>query len=256
MPDAVSWQRVRPILVGAVSLAAGALLWWAVVQLGHPPSYILPGPGAVVQVMVEQFSSAGLGVQIEQTTAEIVQGGVIGAVIGIVAAMVFYRVGWLRRLLMPLVVVIQVAPKISIAPLIVLWFGLGIGSKIVLVALVVVYPVLVSMLARLAALPQPVRDLAVIVGMGPVRRAWKIEIPFVLPALAAGLKLGALQAVTAAVIGEFIGSSAGLGFLEMQGQDNANMEIVLLMLGALALLGWLFYAVIGLVEYLLTRRFS
>jgi NitT/TauT family transport system permease protein len=252
----MSWQRVRPILVGAASLAVGVLLWWAVVRLARVPSYILPGPGAVVRVMVQQFSSDGLGIQVEQTMAEVAQGGVIGAVIGIVAATVFSRVGWLRRLLMPLVVVIQVAPKISIAPLIVLWVGLGIGSKITLVALVVVYPVLVSMLARLASLPQSVRDLARLVGMGPVRRAWKIEIPFVLPALAAGLKLGALQAVTAAVIGEFIGSSAGLGFLEMQGQDNADMEIVLLMLGLLALLGWLFYTLIGLVEYLLTRRFS
>lgn len=252
----MSWQRVRPILVGAASLAVGVLSWWAVVRLARIPLYILPDPGAVVRTMIQQFSSGGLGIQIEQTTAEIVQGGVIGAVIGIVLAMLFYQIGWLRRLLMPLVVVIQVTPKISIAPLIVLWVGLGIGSKITLAALVVVYPVLVSMLARLASLPQSVRDLARVVGMGPVRRAWKIEIPFVLPALAAGLKLGALQAVTAAVIGEFIGSSAGLGFLEMQGQDNANMQVVLLMLGLLGLLGWLLYALIGLVEHLLTRRFS
>ncbi|HET9081680.1 MAG TPA: ABC transporter permease subunit [Trebonia sp.] len=252
----MSWQRVRPILVGAASLAVGVLLWWAVVRLAQVPSYVLPGPGAVVQTMVQQFSSGGLGIQAEQTAAEIVQGGVIGAVIGIVLAMLFYRINWLRRLLMPLIVVIQVTPKISIAPLIVLWVGLGIGSKITLVTLVVVYPVLVSVLARLASLPQSVRDLARIVGMGPVRRAWKIEIPFALPALAAGLKLGALQAVTAAVIGEYIGSSAGLGFLEKQGQDNADMQIVLLMLGLLAMLGWLLYALIGLVEHLLTRRLS
>lgn len=242
--------------MGGASLAAGVALWWAVVRLARIPPYILPGPGVVARTMVQQFSSGGLGIQVEQTAAEILQGGVIGAVTGIVLALLFFRVGWLRRLLMPLVVVIQVAPKISIAPLIVLWVGLGIGSKITLVALVVVYPVLVSMLARLASLPQSVRDLARVLAMGPVQRAWKIEIPFVLPALAAGLKLGALQAVTAAVIGEFIGSSAGLGFLELQGQDNADMQIVLLMLGLLALLGWLLYALIGLVEYLLTRRFS
>ncbi len=92
--------------------------------------------------------------------------------------------------------------------------------------------------------------------MGPVRRAFRIEFPFSLPALAAGLKLGLLQGVTAAVIGEFIGAKAGLGYLEKQGQDNADIRLVIITLMLLALIGYLLYAVVTLIEKRIVRRFD
>jgi NitT/TauT family transport system permease protein len=249
-------QRVRPLLVGGASLVAGVLIWWAVAALTGIPSYILPTPGSVVNRAVELFAANALQIHIAQTVAEVLQGGLLGAVIGIVLAMVFAHVGWIQRLLMPLIVVAQVTPKISIAPLIVLWLGLGIGSKITLITLVVFYPVLINMLSRLNAIPSTLKDLARITGMGPVRRAFRIEFPFSLPALAAGLKLGLLQGVTAAVIGEFIGAKAGLGYLEKQGQDNADIRLVIITLMLLALIGYLLYAVVTLIEKRIVRRFD
>jgi len=257
MPSSKStFDRVRPSLVGGAALVAGVVVWWAIARFSGVPPYILPTPGATLTRAFELFDSNAIQVHIAQTVAEVLQGAIIGIVIGIVLAMLFHHVRWLRRLFMPVVIVAQVTPKISIAPLIILWVGLGIGSKITLVALVVFYPVLINMLARLEAIPSTVRDLSKITGMGPVRRAFRIEFPYSFPALAAGIKLGLLQGVTAAVIGEFIGARAGLGYLEKQGQDNDDIRLVLVTLALLALLGVILYLVVGAIERRVSRRFG
>lgn len=249
-------DRVRPLAIGGAALLAGLVAWWFLTQFAGIPSYILPSPAATLERAQGLFQSGAIQVHIAQTTAEVLQGSAIGLVLGVVLAMAFYHVGWLRRLLMPIVVVAQVTPKISIAPLIVLWLGLGIGSKIALVTLVVFYPVLINMLARLEAMPSTLRDLINIMGLGPIQRALKIEFPFTMPALAVGLKLGLLSGVTAAVIGEFIGAQAGLGYLEKQGQDNDDVRLVLVTLGLLSLLGVVLYLVVGLIERRIAARFE
>ncbi|TAM70067.1 MAG: ABC transporter permease [Microbacteriaceae bacterium] len=251
-----SVDRVRPVLIGGAALAAGVLIWWAIAVISGLPAYILPTPGATLQRAIELFGTGAIQIHIAQTIAEVLQGAIIGIVLGMMLAMVFFHIGWVRKLLMPIIVVAQVTPKISIAPLIILWIGLGIGSKITLVALVVFYPVLINMLARLESIPSTVRDLAHITGMGPVRRAFRIEFPYSLPALAAGVQLGLLQGVTAAVIGEFIGTRAGLGYLEKQGQDNDDIRLVMVTLALLAALGVVLYLVVGLIERRVSRRFE
>lgn len=248
--------RVRPFLVGTSALCAGIVIWWVISIFGGIPTYTLPTPGATLDRAVELFRSGTVQIHFAQTAAEIIQGSLIGIGLGVGLALTFYYVRWIRQSVMPIVVVAQVTPKISIAPLIVLWIGLGIGSKITLVALMVFYPVLVSMLARLDSIPLTVRDLARITGMGPIVRAFRIDIPYSFPALLAGVQLGLLRGVTGAVIGEFIGSSAGLGYLEKQGQDNADVRLVLVSLGLLALLGVVLFLAIGVIERRFVKRFE
>ncbi len=138
--------------------------------------------------------------------------------------MLFVRVKLVERLLMPIVVVVQAAPKISIAPLIVLWLGLGQQSKVTLVALVSFYPIMINMVTSLRGLPESLDHLARIVGLRGVRRALALEIPYSFPAIVAGLKVGVLQAVTATVIGELLTSSSGLGYLESQGRAERRHQ--------------------------------
>ncbi len=242
--------------MGAASLAAGLFGWWALAEFGGLPSYVLPSPGEVIARAQSLLASGSLQLNTAQTLAEVLQGALIGAVVGAVLAMLFYRVPLIRRVLLPIVVVLQVTPKISIAPLLILWIGLGIGSKITLVALVVFYPVLITMLARLDALPSSMIDLARILHMGPLRRAVRIELPFTLPAFASGLGIGLLAGVTAAVIGEFIGATAGLGYLEKQGQDNDDVALVIVALIVLSLIGWALFQAVRVSERLLTRRYA
>ncbi|MER8002286.1 ABC transporter permease [Streptomyces sp. NPDC095613] len=255
-PEEGAARTVRPLVVGALSLLGGVVLWWLVTVLFDVPAYKLPSPGAVAAHGWTLWQNGALTVHIQQTLAEVVQGVLIGSVAGVVLAIVFARLPWAERVLMPVIVVAQVTPKISIAPLIVLWLGLGIGSKIALVALVSFYPVLINMITRLRSVPTGVDDLARLLKIGPVARAIKIDLPYSLPAIAVGLRLGVLQAVTAAVIGEFIGAEAGLGYLEKQAQDNDDIRLVMISLGLLCLLAWALYALVGLVERKLTARFG
>lgn len=254
--DASTASRVRSLLVGAASLAAGLFSWWALAKYGGLPSYVLPSPGEVIERAQALTDSGSLQINTAQTLAEVLQGAVIGAAVGVTLAMLFYRVPLIRRLLLPAVVVLQVTPKISIAPLLILWIGLGISSKITLVALVVFYPVLITMLARLDSLPPAMLDLAKVLNMGALRRAARIELPFTLPAFASGLGIGLLAGVTAAVIGEFIGATAGLGFLEKQGQDNDDVALVIVALLMLSLIGWALFQAVRIAERLLTRRYA
>lgn len=157
---------------------------------------------------------------------------------------------------MPIVVIIQVTPKISIAPLIVLWLGLGVSSKITLVALVMFYPVLINMMTKLSSVPTSFKDLAIIIGMNPIRRALKVDIPFAFPALASGLKLGILQGITASVIGQFIGATAGLGFLEIQAQEAADTRLVIVCILLLSFLGYALYSIVALIEKRVARRYA
>lgn len=256
LPGAGQLRAARPLAVGAVSLAAGLALWWLVTTVFDVPAYRLPAPQAVARHGWDLGRDGALTVHIEQTLAEVVQGVLIGSAVGVVLAIVFARLRWVERVLMPLIVVAQVTPKISIAPLIVLWLGLGIGSKIALVALVSFYPVLINMTARLRSIPTGVDDLARLLKIGPVKRAIKIDLPFSLPGIAVGLRLGILQAVTAAVIGEFIGAQAGLGYLEKQAQDNDDIRLVIVSLALLCLLAWALYALVGVAERKLSARFG
>ena len=234
----------------------GVAIWWAVVAIVNPPGYVLPWPGAVVERGWDLGSRGVLNEHIGRTLAAIVRGVPLGAVLGVIFAVLFTRVAIVERLLMPIVIVAQVTPKISIAPLIVLWLGLGIASKVALIALVTFYPVLVNMVASLRNVPQEYDDLMRILAIRGVRRALTIDLPHSLPSIATGLRVGVLQAVTAAVIGEFIGASAGLGYLEKQAQDNDDIRLVLVVIGLLCLLGWSLYALVGLIERWCTRRFT
>src|SRR5699024_7631931 len=189
------------------------------------PSYVLPTPQAVADAGARMWSSGSLQTHTLQTLAEIGQGAAIGVTVGIVLAILFLKVPLVERLLMPIIIVLQVTPKISIAPLIILWLGLGIGSKIALVALVTFYPVLINLVARLRGIPSTYQDLASVLNMSVVKKTIAIDFPYAMPALMTGLKIGALQAVTAAVIGEYIGATAGLGFLQKQAQDNDQVTV-------------------------------
>ncbi len=252
--DSRTADGVRRLVLGTASLLLGILAWWAISR--RVPDYVLPGPSQVVGFFWAQWTTGGLPLNIAETLGEILQGSLIGLAVGMVLAFLLHRFSLVRRILMPLVVIVQVTPKISIAPLVVLWIGLGVGSKIFLVALVVFYPILVNVMGKLDALPASFDELCVVTGIGGLKRVWAIELPYVLPDLCAGLRLGLVQAVTATVIGDFIGAERGLGYLAKLGQTNSNIQMVLMALILLSLIGWALYAIVGFVERRLTARFA
>lgn len=249
-------SRVKSLLFGGASLGLGVFAWWGAVKLFKIEPYILPSPWSVVERGHELFAVGAIQPHIYRTVYEVLVGGSIGGIIGVAAACLFSYVPRVKRFLMPIVIIVQVTPKISIAPLIVLWLGLGVSSKMTLVTLVMFYPVLINMMTKLASVPTSFKDLAKIVGMSPLIRALKVDIPFTFPALASGLKLGLLQGVTASVIGQFIGATAGLGFLEIQAQEAADIKLVIVCVFLLSFLGYVLFSLVALLEKRVARRYA
>jgi len=190
------------------------------------------------------------------TLSEIWRGVLIGLGVGVTAAVVFAKVPLLERLVMPVIVVVQVTPKIAIAPLLVLWLGLGATSKIVLVALVTFFPTLVNTLISLRSMSTNVMQLCQVLGLTPWQRFVKVELPSIVPGMVTGLRLGCLAGVTAAVIGEIIGAKAGLGYLVIQSQESGDVSMGLVAVIVLSFIGLGLWLITGYAENRATANFK
>ena len=231
-----------------LSLAAFILLWWGLVAVFNVPAYLVPSPGELADKAWFLATEAGLLSHIPVTLVEIVAGFAIGVVAGVATAVLFTRLPAVEVVLNPLIIFVQTAPKIAIAPLLLLWLGLGATPKIVLVAIVVFFPVLSNMLSALRSIDPNLLALARILRMGPVARFRRIELPQSLPLLFTGMKVGVTLAVTAAVIGELMGARAGLGYLLSLGQETADVGLVLVAVILLSLIGYALYLLLGIAE--------
>ncbi len=207
---------------GRIGFGIGLLLvvWFIGVALFSPPSYMLPSPERVAGVLVGRFGF--LMTQAGITFAEILLGLFFGVVSGVLTALVMNRLTVARRLVMPLVVATQALPVFAIAPLLVMWFGYGLSSKIVMATLIIYFPVASAFHDGLNRTDRGLLDLAILAGATPGQSLALIRLPAALPSLVSGLRLAASVAPIGAVVGEWVGASRGLGFVMVQA--NARMQ--------------------------------
>ncbi len=210
----------------------GLLLVWEVgAQAAGGLSYILPGPVEVLTVWVERRDLILRHAVV--TAAEILAGLATGTVLGVAAALGMASFRPARRWLMPVLVMSQAIPVFAIAPLLVLWFGYGVGSKIVMATLIIFFPVTAAFFDGLRRTEPGWLDLAR--SMDATRRAvlFRIRLPAALPSLASGLRVATAVAPIGAIVGEWVGASAGLGFLMLHA--NARMQVPLMFAALLTL---------------------
>lgn len=238
----------RALISTVVSLTVFLAGWTLLLVLFNVPDYLLPTPWALAEKTWFLVTRAGLLGHIPVTLWEILYGFAWGLAVGIAAAFLFVRLPIVEAAVNPVIVFLQTAPKIAIAPLLLLWLGLGITPKVVLVAIVTFFPILTNMLGALRAMPPQYNELARLLHMPLLTRMWRIELPQSLPMLFAGMKVAATLAVTAAVIGELMGAQAGLGYLLSLGQETADVSLALVSVLILSAIGYLLYVVIEWTE--------
>lgn len=217
-------------------LLAWQLLVWAT---GVPP-FILPGPLRVLTALAAQRELLLHHALV--TLSEILLGVLLGSFLGASAAVLLAASRTVRRWLMPLLVVSQALPVFALAPLLVLWLGYGLGSKVAMAVLIIFFPVTAAFLDGLRRTEPGWIELARTMDARPAAILARIRIPAALPALASGLRVAAAVAPIGAVVGEWVGSSGGLGYLMLHA--NARMQVdllfaALLVLAAMALALWL-----------------
>lgn len=228
---------MRPLLT-ALGLAAA---WELLVWLTGVPSYILPPPSRIAAVLADRWDL--LLDQALWTGAEMLMGFALGLVLGAALAIVFAAsAGW-RRWALPLVIASQAVPVIAVAPLLVLWLGYGMASKVVMAALVIFFPVVSSLYDGLRRTDEGWLELAHTMD-APLRAILlQIRLPAALPAFASGARIAAAVAPIGAVIGEWVGASAGLGYLMTQQLARGQTPLAFAALFVLCLLGIGLYAV-------------
>jgi putative hydroxymethylpyrimidine transport system permease protein len=218
---------VRPVLV---LLAA----WQAIVWLLAPPHYILPAPLDVANVFARQ--PGYLLDNMLVTLAEIAVGLVAGTALGIATALGIVAFPRLGRLVWPLVLVLQAFPVFVIAPLLVLWFGFGLASKVVMTTLIIFFPVVSAFADGLRRIDPDLLDTVALTPATPLQALFHVRLPLALPALVSGVRVAAPLAPLGAVIGEWVGASAGLGFVMVQANARMQTDTVFAAMTILAVL--------------------
>lgn len=234
-----------------VILAAGLLLLWQlVVVLSGVPKFILPGPIPVARAVVTHWSS--LQGHLLTTFSEIVLGLIIGTVLGSICALTMFLQPLVKRWLLPVLVVSQAIPVFALAPLLVLWLGYGMASKVAMAVLIIFFPVTSSLYYGMQRTNRELLELARIMGARPLAVLRWIVIPSALPAFGSGLRVATAVAPIGAVVGEWVGSSSGLGYYMLHANARMQVDVMFAALLILALVSLgLYFIVDKFVVYIL-----
>jgi putative hydroxymethylpyrimidine transport system permease protein len=247
---ALSTGFLRALLAAAFIV----VLWQAVVSLTGAPHFILPGPVRVAQTF---WASRDLIFENALVTwAQIVIGLLLGALFGIYTAISLAISPASRVMMRPFIVFAQAIPVFALAPVITLWLGYGMASKIVVVVLMIYFPVASAFFDGLMRTPQGSLDLAQTMNARPLYTMFRLRVPHALPALASGLRLAAVAAPMGSVIGEWVGASKGLGHLMLLANGRAQTDLMFAALLALAVFTVLLYFIADLFGRWLTQRYG
>jgi len=237
----VSQPTGSKLLHAFAVLALLCLIWQGVIWLFEPRSFLLPSPIEVAGVFASQTSYMAENAM--TTIVEMLLGLLVGSFLGVGVALVLSHFSVLDRFLMPIVVATQTLPVFAIAPLLVIWFGFGIGSKIVMASLIIFFPVASSFYDGLKQTSRGWLDLGHNWGATRPQILWFMRIPAALPSLMSGLKVAATLAPIGAIVGEWAGASGGLGFVMLQANARTQTDVVFAALIILAVCAFALRAV-------------
>jgi putative hydroxymethylpyrimidine transport system permease protein len=227
------------VLRGLITTAILLTLWAGIVWIFDLPHYILPGPERVISVLwtrPELFLHHAL-----ITAAEISAGLALGGIFGLAVACLIADSPRLQRWTMPALVISQALPVFALAPILMLWLGYGFASKLAMTTLIVFFPVTAATLSGFRALPSSWSDTITALRGQRLRIFWQVRFPLALPFAGSGLRIAASVAPIGAVVGEWMGSAGGLGYLMLHANGRGQTDVLfaaLVVLCGLALLIW------------------
>ncbi|MBN8920368.1 MAG: ABC transporter permease, partial [Rhizobiales bacterium] len=247
-----SGSRWRERLTNAVTpfaAIAGVILVWALaVKVFHIPDYLLPAPQDVLaRIVKERASLLDHG---SYTLMSVLVGFVTSVAIAVPLAFAIVLSRSVERATMPLLVMSQTIPKVAIAPILVIWLGFGILPKIAIVFLISFFPIVVSTVVGLKSVESDMIDLVRSMGAGTTKIMLRVRGPSALPQMFAGFKIAICLSVVGAIVGEFVGSDKGLGFLLLTSTGSLDGTLVWAALFILIAMGMTLFAIVAKLERL------
>jgi NitT/TauT family transport system permease protein len=232
------------------TFAAMLALWAVIVAVFDIPQYLLPSPWTVFERIVTDWSYLWDNTKI--TLAEILVGFGITIVIAIPLGLLVARSLAARQIIYPPVMLLQLVPKVAVAPLFVVWLGLGFSSKLLLTVLMTFFPLLIASISGFSILDYRLLHLTRSMGASGWQTFRYLRFPAALPVIFSGLKTSATIAATAAIVAEFVGSNSGLGYVLLQATNTLDATAVFAVLVLLTVIGVALNYLVELVEYLIT----
>lgn len=239
------WNLIPPLTFVAI-----VALWAGSIKLFKIPAYLLPGPEAVFdRVITDRWM---LWVNAKVTLTEIILGfglTVVGAIpLGLLIALSPFA----KQTLYPPIMLLQLVPKIAVAPLFLVWLGFGMESKVLLTVLMTFFPLLLASISGFQILDTRLLYLTQSMGASVWQTFWYLRIPAALPVIFSGIKASATIAATAAIVAEFVGANQGLGYVLLKGTSTLDIELTFAVLVVLTVIGIAINYIVEISEWLMT----
>ena len=244
---AVGRQVLLPILVAAVVLLA----WEYGVRIAHVPPMILAPPSAVWTVL--EANPAILFRQTLPTLASALIGFGLAASLGVVLGGALVLSQTVRKALYPYVLILQLIPKVALAPLFIVWLGVGPTSRLSFVVFMAFFPVVIATMAGLLSADRSIVRLSESLTASPWQIFWSVRVPYSLPHVFAGLKISATMTMIGVVVAEFVTAQEGLGYLIMFATSAAETALVFAAIALLCVVGLALYGAVALAEVIVQR---
>ncbi len=223
------------------------VVWESISRIFKLPQFVLPAPSAIGAILLTRQASLSQAMWV--TAEEILYGFLLSTVVGVLIAVLIARFERVGRAIYPLMVLFQNVPKIALAPLFILWFGYDLAPKILLIVVMAFFPVALNMLVGLQSADPNLVTLMRTVGASRTEILWRVQIPHSLPSLMSGIKIAITLSVIGAIVGEFAGASAGLGYMIQFASNQMEAALVFAALIQISLLGMFFYYAIEFIEW-------
>lgn len=241
-------ERSESVLFPVASILLFLFAWWLVVTVFEIEPYILPPPETVVGVLVERFADGFLGQHAIATLTSVLMGYAAALAAGLVLGVLMASWKAMYRFLYPPIVAAQGVPKSALAPLFLIWFGLGATSKVVIAMTIAFFPIVISTFHGLRSVPPDLNKVGAVLGLSRWQLFRKIQFPYALPEIFSGLKVAIALAIVGAVVAEFVAANAGLGYVLIVATSQLNTALVFAALLVLGLMGIVLFTVVDLLE--------
>jgi NitT/TauT family transport system permease protein len=243
-----SIERAGPILLVALLV----VLWEVLTRAFEVPNFLLPTPTEIARLMVDEWPL--IQMHSLATIWAIVSGYIAATLFAIAISALMIRYPLVEKLIMPIFVGLQSVPKIAIAPLILVWVGAGAGSKILVVASIAFFPIVINTMAGFKEVDRGLTDVFRSVDANARQMFFRLRLPYAMPYIFAGLRIATTLAVLGAIVAEWLAASNGLGYLVLSGSFNFNTARSFAAIVALAVIGTAFFGLMSWIERLISWK--
>jgi ABC-type nitrate/sulfonate/bicarbonate transport system permease component len=247
-----NWRRTIERAGPALLIVVLVVLWQILTRAFDIPKFLLPAPTDIASLMVDEWPL--IQMHSLATIGSIVSGYITAVLFALAISALMIRLPLVERLIMPIFVGLQSVPKIAIAPLILVWVGAGMGSKIAVVASIAFFPIVINTMAGFKEVDRGLADVFRSVDANERQMFFRLRLPYAMPYIFAGLRIATTLSVLGAIVAEWLAASNGLGYLVLSGSFNFNTARSFAAIIVLAVIGTAFFAFMSWIERMISWK--